>query len=326
MCIVATEVAVSLRQVARVAGVAPSTVSRAFSTPGRVARDTEERIRRIATDLGYVPEPPGGRHADRTVVTLVDDMTTGPGVAFVRGLQRRIRGSGRTNAVMETLGSADETRRLVGLARASADAIVLRAPHLDDDEILDLAQGRTVVVVGRRVAGVPSVLVDEPGGLVQAVDHLARLGHRRVAHVAGTMSQSVEERAERIVRHAAERFGLAPVRVEGASAAGVAAHPAAVLRAVRASGASAAVVHGPVLAGALLLEARGSGVDVPAGLGVVAVGDSGVPIVPGLTTVGYGAAETTGRAVAEILLGGWSAEPVIVPTKLVARGSTVQGA
>ena len=43
----------TIYDVARVAGVSPSTVSRAFSRPGRVSAQTAERIRQVAEELGY---------------------------------------------------------------------------------------------------------------------------------------------------------------------------------------------------------------------------------------------------------------------------------
>ena len=46
-------VAPTIYDVAREAGVSPSTVSRALSRPGRVSFETAERIRQVATELGY---------------------------------------------------------------------------------------------------------------------------------------------------------------------------------------------------------------------------------------------------------------------------------
>src|SRR5215212_7649978 len=49
--------AVTIYDVARAAGVAPSTVSRAFSRPGRVNAATAERLRQVADQLGYRANP-----------------------------------------------------------------------------------------------------------------------------------------------------------------------------------------------------------------------------------------------------------------------------
>ena len=50
---------VTIYDVAKAAGVAPSTVSRTFARPGRVNADTAERIRQIAEELGYRANPVG---------------------------------------------------------------------------------------------------------------------------------------------------------------------------------------------------------------------------------------------------------------------------
>src|SRR5690625_7652449 len=63
-------VAVTIYDVAREAGVAPSTVSRAFSRPGRVNAETGERIRQIAERLGYRAKPQARAAAPRRTSML----------------------------------------------------------------------------------------------------------------------------------------------------------------------------------------------------------------------------------------------------------------
>jgi DNA-binding LacI/PurR family transcriptional regulator len=50
--------AVTIKDVARVAGVSPSTVCRALSSPELVRAETRERVRRSAAELGYSPTGP----------------------------------------------------------------------------------------------------------------------------------------------------------------------------------------------------------------------------------------------------------------------------
>src|SRR5689334_11141954 len=80
----------TIYDVARVAGVAPSTVSRTFSRPDRVGPETAERIRRAATDLGYRAKPvvrmsPVGRSS--TVALVVSDAANPFVGEIVRGAQ-----------------------------------------------------------------------------------------------------------------------------------------------------------------------------------------------------------------------------------------------
>lgn len=68
----------TIYDVARAAGVAASTVSRAFSRPGRVNAATAERIRKIAAELGYRANPlaaalPTGR--THMLALVVSDVT-----------------------------------------------------------------------------------------------------------------------------------------------------------------------------------------------------------------------------------------------------------
>lgn len=57
---------ITIYDVARAAGVAPSTVSRAFSRPGRVNAETAERIREVAAELGYRANPQARALSTRT--------------------------------------------------------------------------------------------------------------------------------------------------------------------------------------------------------------------------------------------------------------------
>ena len=52
---------VTLEVVAKLAGVAPTTVSRALNYPDKVAQKTRDRIHQVIQQTGYVPNMPGGR-------------------------------------------------------------------------------------------------------------------------------------------------------------------------------------------------------------------------------------------------------------------------
>ena len=110
----------TIYDVAQAAGVAASTVSRAFSTPGRVNDATRERILAAAADLGYRPNPHArallsGRH--HTVGMVVSDITNPHYFELIRGAELRAKMSEYTLVLVNAEESPrieyDQVQRLV---------------------------------------------------------------------------------------------------------------------------------------------------------------------------------------------------------------------
>src|SRR5664279_5889324 len=89
----------TIYDVAKATGVAASTVSRAFSRPGRVNADTAERIRLAAADLGYRTNPlaralPTGRTS--MIAVMISDITNPFYFNIIRGAQAAAAEAGYT--------------------------------------------------------------------------------------------------------------------------------------------------------------------------------------------------------------------------------------
>jgi LacI family repressor for deo operon, udp, cdd, tsx, nupC, and nupG len=94
----------TIRDVAELAGVATSTVSRALSKPDRVNRHTRERIEEAAAQLNYVPSSQAqGLSSGRTnaVAVLVPDITNPFYFDIIRGTQHQLKAAGYTQLLVE---------------------------------------------------------------------------------------------------------------------------------------------------------------------------------------------------------------------------------
>jgi LacI family transcriptional regulator len=190
---------VTLREVAARAGVHPATASRALNPErrGLVSAGVARRVLAAAEALGYSPNPLARSLRTRrshTVGVLIPDLNNPLFPPLVRGLEDRLAAAGYVALIGNTDGNDDRerliveqmrARRIDGLASATAR---LRYPLLAQAA----AAGLPVVLMNRMAAehSVPAVSVDNDRGIRLAVAHLAALGHRRIAHIAGPQDVS----------------------------------------------------------------------------------------------------------------------------------------
>lgn len=335
---------VTLRDVASAVGVAPSTVSRALTMPERVNAATGRRIRSVARELGYLATPRAaetGPGRTRAIAVVVSDITNPFYFDVIRGAQHRLAAAGWTQLLVDTEESAEaETRALGALARR-ADGAVITASRSTDAQIAAFAERTPVVVVNRRPPGVPSVLIDTPGGIEQAVRHLASLGHRDVLYLAGPDSSWSNERRWRALERIGARLGLGTRRI-GPHAPIVASGAAAADAAV-AAGATACIAFNDLIAIGMLGRLAERGIDVPGRMSIVGCDDIfGADFChPPLTTM-TSPIEQAGQVAVSMLLarlgaldappaggvalegvpGSTHGETVVLPTHLTVRRST----
>ncbi len=316
---------VTLHDVAREAGVAVSTASRALSDPGRVNVRTREHVQAVARDLGYRPNRlaqalPTGRTG--MLAILVPDITNPHNFGLVRGAEAQARAAGSTLIIADTQGGPDlEAAHLDRLA-SSVDGFMLAASRLSDAELQALAERLPVVLFNRRVEGLASLATDSVDGSRQIVEHLVALGHRSLAYLAGPSGGwSDGERWRALSEHAAAA-GIRIVRC-GPFAPTLDGGPAAADVGL-ATGATALIAFNDLLAIGVLRRLAERGVSVPADVSVVGYDDIfGADFCsPTLTTVA-GPVDEAGRMLVDVLQAGRTPAPVItLPTLLRIRNST----
>lgn len=188
----------TLRDVARLAGVHPGTVSRALNpaTRGLVNDETVRRVRDVATELGYQPNPMArGLKTNRTytVGVLIPDIQNPLFPPIIRGIDDRLGEAGYTPLIANTENDPDRERVDFEAMRARQVDGFITGTARRDHELLDQLAGLVpLVLVNRRVDNgtVSSVTADDQLGMRRAVAHLAGLGHRRIAHLAGPQGLS----------------------------------------------------------------------------------------------------------------------------------------
>jgi len=340
----ATDVA-TLKDVARLAEVDPSTVSRVLrGDPSQAVRpQTRVRILAAAGSLRYRPNALArGLRTRRTdTIGLIIPSLENVGFSEVtHGIQAAAAKAGKLVVVIEAeaLLGADEAlveeaySRLVTDGRV--DGLIVAFATLDDHLVTQLAErGTPLLLVNRRTAGIHgSVVVDDERGSDMAVQHLAGLGHTRLGYVGIAAETDTARRRERGFREAMTRAGL------GVRESWLAVGPPTIAGGRQASAAllSRATQDRPTglfvasLLGAIgvLAQLRDDGVAVPADMSVIAFNDHELAehLDPPLTTVrmpNFRMGEEAIRLLLEAIDGEAGRDEMIHDApQVMARGST----
>jgi LacI family transcriptional regulator len=183
----------TVTDVARAAGVSTATVTRALQDSPLVVPATRQRVVETAQRLGYSPNPTardlrrGHRTAAVGLVTAGFTNMFQAGVAA--GAERELRQAG----LQLLIGSTDDDpRRESDLARTMVDRRVSALIMMPDGQARDFLRedrtfGTPVVLAGRPANGldVDVVMTADDEGVLAATRQLLRLGHRRIAALAG---------------------------------------------------------------------------------------------------------------------------------------------
>lgn len=208
-----------LEEIARLAGVSRSTVSRVLNDHPSVRAEVRERVQRIIAETGFQPNAAArslasqrsymlGLVIPRTVHTVFTDPY------FPQLTQGIAQACNEHDYTLSLFIESDDVKLFPRLSRAGLmDGVVVQASTVDDRLIPKLlATGLPMVVAGRpsHVEGVSYVDVDNVQGAYSAVDHLARLGHRRLATITGPLNTAVGDDRLAGFRQALLAHGLTP--------------------------------------------------------------------------------------------------------------------
>lgn len=334
--------AVTIRDVARAAGVSLSSVSRALNggknVSARVARD----VAAAADRLGYQPDFLARGLRTRTtgmVGCLVSDVANPLNATIVKAAEARLREAGHLLVVASTANDPTRERAAAAEFRGRRLDGMLVAPgsEVNDEIWRDMAAAGTPVVILDRDplhkdndVRWPAVLVDHRAGAKAATRYLTGLGHRRIALL--TADARMRPSRERIAGFR-EVFSEAGIDSGGAQLC-IQKSPMDLVRgdmlALLTGDArpTAIIALGTRILAGVLRAARDLGLSVPRDLSVLSVGDTDLASAhtPAITALRW-SLEDVGRAAAELLLQrlsgdiGHAQSRVLLPVDLVLRES-----
>lgn len=301
--------AATIRDVAERSGVSVASVSRALNGAGPVTEATRARVMEAVHALQYVPHS-GARSLStsrtQTVGVILPDLFGEFFSELIRGMDVAARALGYHLIVSSSHDDADEASAAIRSMRGRVDGLIVLSPHLDAANLAASMAGRTPILLmngGATDAGRPSIVVDNHGGAVQAVQHLVATGRKRIAHISGPAGNlEAEARLAGYLEAMAAaglpttvvdgRFTRDSGQIAGAELAGRAERPDAVFAA-----------NDNMAVGAMLAFQE-AGLRVPEDVALVGFDD--IPLAslvrPGLTTLRINISDT-GRHALERLVG-----------------------
>jgi DNA-binding LacI/PurR family transcriptional regulator len=339
-----TKKTVTIRDVAREAGVSPGTVSRAINNSPLVNEQTRERILEVVEAMNYTPNPVARRLSigKTLAIAVIVPFFTRPSV------------SERLNGVVSSLSETEydlvihnietpEQRRLCFSTiphREQADGVLVISLSPTDEETERLARANLPIVLidadHPRLTMYHQVTVDDVAGGRRATEYLISLGHRRIGFIGDSVNDVIGN---------AFNFDSSRDRYQGyceaLQAAGITLHPEYYgedqhgrEEARRLAKEILSLSHRPTAifaasdtqAVGVLEAARALGIQIPEDLSVIGYDDVEIADILRLTTMRQMLFES-GRLGAELLLETLEdkeIEPVyeVLPTELVVRETT----
>lgn len=328
----------TISDVARLAGVSISTVSRVVNATAPVSDEVGQRVRSAIVMLGYTPHAAARNLAVRrtnTIGLVLPELSSSFFAPLLRGIEAVVR---RTEYDMLVYASAHPeanghwpARQPIG--EHNADGMLVFTTTLDDSEIHQhYERGFPMVLLHRtppRGVYVPSVMFDNQAGIQVAVRHLVEVhGRRHIAFLRGTLGNEDSDQREAAYRDTLGALGIPynpALVVRGGFSEG--GGEQAVAELLRNGAAFDAIFTGDDEAAAGALAAlRAAGLRVPQDVALAGFDDLPLSrhLNPPLTTVrapieraGYMAA----TLLLQLLAGEVAEYEVVLPVDLVIRQS-----
>jgi LacI family transcriptional regulator len=215
---------VTLKQVAKAAGVHFSTVSRALNpaTRDRVTPAVATRVLEVANKLGYRANGIASSlrtRRSRVVGFVVPDIGSLLFPPILEGIEHTLLEQGYMTIIGNTANDPERHRNVLArMIERQVDGLILATATLRDRTVEEWVERRAPLVLINRTdtsGRAPAVINDDVRGIGLAVAHLAGLGHRRIGHIAGP--QHLSTGAQRLrgfeTGMAEHNITVAPARV-----------------------------------------------------------------------------------------------------------------
>lgn len=183
---------VTLKDVAKEAGVSVGVISRVLNNYGYFSEETKSKVLKAAEKLKYKPSSIARSlktNQTKAIGVIISDVELHFFTAFVRGIEDVASQNGHIVILCDTdENAAKEREYLLALYERNVDGLIISPSPGNQSYLKKIARGGTpIVLADRKIGGLkaPTVLVDNETGAYEAVNYLVNLGHRRIGIIIG---------------------------------------------------------------------------------------------------------------------------------------------
>lgn len=327
---------ISMREIAKIAGVSSATVSRVINGSNLVTGETAERIRKIIQDLNFVPNNSAihlKNGKSQIYGIIIPDLTNPFFTETIKDFEELLVENEKELLVANTDFHLTRTQKSVRrMLLRRVDGVALLTSELEAAPLESLVQNRIPVVTTdhyRTGPGISDIVVDFPGGMAQLIAHLKSLGHKNVGFIGGTEGLVTSRVRRESFLSAVVKQGLSSreewivegdFKIEGGSAA------MARILAQRDAPTAIVTVNDLTAVGALR-KAHEKGLRIPDDISITGCDDIGISdiVYPPLTTLRISRKEYAGLLFEALRAGGENlatGRQYVLSTSLVVRKST----
>lgn len=336
--------AVTIKDVARLAGVDPSTVSRVIADNPRISARTKEKVLKVMEELEFHPNAIARSLASRSTTTIGVIMPHSTDQVFVNPFFTEVmRGVGAStlkrgyNVLFSTGSSSEEeykaTSRLVNEKRV--DGLILLTSRIGDKTVDSLVKHKfPFVVVGKpsKNADVSWVDNDNLEACYNATEYLIKLGHRRIGFIGGEFSYVFMGERFKGYKKALDAYGIKFDRelLSMGDFVEAGGYNAAERLMEQENKPTAIVAADDLMAFGAVRAVKARGFAVPEEVSVIGFNDTPLASYtdPPLSSMqifvydlGYNASETL---ISQLQEKGGHKKHIIIPTRLIIRKSTAE--
>lgn len=205
---------VTIREVAREAGVSITTVSRYINGSGQVSQDAARKVRGAIERLNYVPSISAQSlrsGASRVVLLVVPDICNPFYSQMAKTVQNLLRGSGYVMALYDSSNSSQEIEAIKIAQQMYVRGILLASIEICDAVVARMLSLNLPVVVLNAYRQLPfdSVHVHGSEGTYLATRHLIALGHKRIGFAGAVLTSMIAQSRKSGYERAMREAGLA---------------------------------------------------------------------------------------------------------------------
>ena len=180
---------VTIRDIARIAGVSPGTVSRAFKSQQGMSEETRTRVFEIANQLGYNRDNLRVRRLRRILFLLHKQHSSAHSNLFYSPVLHGVEDACAEAGIALSFASAGIDQNVADLVRIHEPDAIICAGYFEAEVLQAVIQcGLPLVMVDHFAANVATINDDNVAGAYAAVQHLLERGYKRIAFISGPVS------------------------------------------------------------------------------------------------------------------------------------------